>query len=275
MHSLSKLKALWELPSTERSVTIRSAVGRRARKFLDSAICSYVAPRLNRSTSIPYSIGYKPDSHCEFSGIPCYSRLFELWTSGTATNNCGDMARFYAIYQNVDHVLSENVPGDIVELGVYKGNSAALLATLARKHERHTFLFDTFSGFDCRDLVGSDANPAVQFEDATLEAVESLVGKEAVTYIKGFFPQSTIQIEMPTEIAVAHIDCDLYQPMRAGLEVFFPRISLGGLLILHDYSSGAWPGTTRAVNEFFASRAEKPVLIPDKSGTAMVRKMRS
>jgi hypothetical protein len=200
--------------------------------------------------------------------------MFELWISGNKTNNCGDIARFYAIYQNVSHVLSENVPGDIVELGVYKGNSAAILATLARESGRQTYLFDTFSGFDSRDLLGIDAGQPVQFVDTALAAVESLVGTESVTYVKGFFPQSIVQIEMPTQIAVAHIDCDLYEPMKAGLEVFYPRIASSGLLILHDYSSGAWPGATRAINEFFANRAEKPVLIPDKSGTAIVRKTR-
>jgi hypothetical protein len=274
-YSLSKLKALRGLPRTERSAVIRSAIGRRVRNLIDGAVCSQIGPLLNRSTLIPYLIGYKPDSHYEFDSIPHYSRLFELWTSGNVTNNCGDIARFYAIYQNVRHVLSENVPGDIVELGVYKGNSAAILAAIGRERGRRTFLFDTFSGFDDRDLVGIDAGRrGVQFLDTTLEAVERLVGTESVTYVKGFFPQSIVQIEMPTQIAVAHIDCDLYEPMKAGLEIFYPKIAAGGLIILHDYSSGQWPGTTRAIDEFFANRPEKPVLIPDKSGTAMVRKTR-
>jgi hypothetical protein len=199
--------------------------------------------------------------------------LFKLWIRGNTINNCGDIARFYAIYQNVRHVLSENVPGDIVELGVYKGNSAAILARLAREYGRHTYLFDTFSGFDSRDLVGIDALRAVQFGDITLKTVERLVGTDSVTYVKGYFPKSIDKFEMPAQIAVAHIDCDLYEPVKAGLESFYPRIASGGLLILHDYSSGQWPGAMRATDEFFANRAEKPVLIPDKSGTAIVRKM--
>src|SRR5215472_12260990 len=90
MQYFSKLKTLMELPNAERSAKIRRAVGRRTRRFLDAAMYSYIAPRLNRSTFARYSIGYKPDSHCDFGRIPNYSQLFKLWTTGNMTNNCGD-----------------------------------------------------------------------------------------------------------------------------------------------------------------------------------------
>jgi hypothetical protein len=61
--------------------------------------------------------------------------------------------------------------------------------------------------------------------------------------------------------------------VKAALECFYPRVSPGGILLLHDYSSGHWPGVRQAVDEFFQKLPEKPILIPDKSGTAIVRKM--
>jgi hypothetical protein len=91
-------------------------------------------------------------------------------------------------------------------------------------------------------------------------------------YVQGFFPESMTKIRMPDRISVVHIDCDLYQPMKAGLELFYPRLSPGGLMLLHDYTSGHWPGIHQAIDEFFAKTVEKPVLAPDKSGTAIVRK---
>jgi hypothetical protein len=92
-----------------------------------------------------------------------------------------------------------------------------LLATLGRRQKRHVYLFDTFSGFDSRDLRGSDGARPILFTDTSLDEVRNLVGTANVTYVPGFFPDSTSQIKLPEQIAVAHIDCDLYEPMRAGL----------------------------------------------------------
>jgi Macrocin-O-methyltransferase (TylF) len=273
MRAYANLKTLLALPRNERRKKLGRALSRRARTTLNHFVFSYFAPRLNHSRIFPYLLSYRPDSHIEFDGIPKYAQFLEWWLRGNTLNNSGDMARFYALYQNVRHVLSTGVPGDLVELGVYKGNSAAMLAALGREWGRRTFLFDTFTGFDARDLKGIDSNQHVQFTETSLEAVQRLVGTDSVTYVKGFFPQSLDQIEIPQPIAVVHIDCDLYDPMKAGLEIFYPRMSPGGLLMLHDYSSGHWPGATRAIDEFFENRPEKPVLLPGKSGTAVVRKI--
>jgi hypothetical protein len=232
-----------------------------------------IARAVNRVTGSSYSLIYRPDSHVAFDRVADYDELYRKWTFGNERNNSGDLSRFYSLYQNVSHIFEENVPGDIVELGVFKGNSAAVLAYLGRKHGRTTYLFDTFSGFDARDLTGADDGRHVEFADTSLEAVKTLVGNDRVVYVKGFFPESTAEVALPGTIAVAHIDCDLRAPMSAGLELFYPRLAPGGLFILHDYSSGYWPGAKDAIDEFFATRPEKPVLMPDKSGTAIVRKI--
>jgi hypothetical protein len=122
-----------------------------------------------------------------------------------------------------------------------------------------------------------DSEQHIHFTDTSLAGVQKLVGTESVTYVQGFFPESArnINITMPQTVAVAHIDCDLYAPMKAGLEWFYPRLSPGGITLLHDYSSGHWPGATQAVDEFFKHLPDKPILAPDKSGTAIVRKASS
>ena len=94
-----------------------------------------------------------------------------------------------------------------------------------------------------------------------------------MTYVPGFFPESVKGVALPERLALAHIDCDLYEPMKAALESFYPRLSRGGLLIMHDYASGHWQGATRAVDEFFADKPEKPVIMPDKSGSAVIRRV--
>lgn len=57
-------------------------------------------------------------------------------------------------------------------------------------------------------------------------------------------------------------------------EFFYPRLATGGMLILHDYSSGTWAGAAKAVDEVSAATGEFISLWPDKSGTAILRKSR-
>jgi hypothetical protein len=193
-----------------------------------------IARAINRAAGSSYSLVFRPDSHTAFDTVSGYDELYRKWTFGNERNNSGDLSRFYTIYQNVSHIFEENVPGDIVELGVFKGNSAAVLAYLGRKHGRTTYLFDTFSGFDARDLKGADHGRHVEFADTTMEAVKALVGGDRVVYVKGFFPESAAQIAMPETIAVAHIDCDLRAPMSAGLEMFYPRLAPQNPLVEND-----------------------------------------
>jgi len=72
---------------------------------------------------------------------------------------------------------------------------------------------------------------------------------------------------------LVHLDCDLYAPFQAALRYFYPRLVSGGFLILHDYANAHWKGAEKAVDEFFADKPEKVIPIPDKSGTAVLRKI--
>jgi hypothetical protein len=267
-----KLEAVLRMPADERNSRIKRAFKSRWQLYTSKVIYSTFGYWLNRRRS-RYIFEFRPDSHYEFSKFDDYNALLDIWLAGNRHMNCGDLARFYALCLNLKQVLDDGVPGDLVELGVYKGNSAGMLAAFARRHHRRVFLFDTFEGFDQRDLRGLDSNRVVQFQDTSLSAVQALVGTDSVTYAQGFFPESASKITMPERIAVAHIDCDLYEPMKAGLEYFYPLLSPGGIMLLHDYSSGHWPGATRAIDEFVRNIPEKPVLLPDKSGTAVIRKL--
>lgn len=215
-------------------------------------------------------LAYYPDS---FSQLPDFRSLYNRWIRGNKVNNNGDASRFIALLLNLRLLEADNVPGEFAELGVWKGNSAALLADFSTRMGRRLFLFDTFSGFDERDLVGVDSASQKLFADTSIAYVKETVQQvHDVTYLPGFFPETlTAEVEQST-FALVHIDCDLYSPMKAALEFFYPRLSKGGMLILHDYSSGVWEGGTQAIDEFRAATGEFLCLWPDKSGTAMIRK---
>ena len=220
--------------------------------------------------SIPSYLAYYPDSLPSFADL---GGLYRRWIRGNKVNNNGDAARFMALLLNLRQLENEGIPGDFAELGVWKGNSAAVLAEFAARSQRRLFLFDTFSGFDLRDLVGQDQEHAKKFADTSLDYVRETVGHaDRTTYLKGFFPETVTDEVRQASFALVHIDCDLYAPMKAALEFFYPRMPGGGMLILHDYNSGTWAGGTQAIDEFRAATGEFVSLWPDKSGTAMIRK---
>jgi hypothetical protein len=190
--------------------------------------------------------------------------------------NQGDTARFFFFCLVFDQLAKEGLPGDLAELGVYKGNTATLLAAMARKLGRTAYLLDTFEGFDAADLKGVDdgIDPRA-FGDTSLEAVRALVGEDNARYIKGYFPQTATQLPEDGRYCLVHIDCDLYAPIRSALEYFYPRVVPGGFLIIHDYSSLCWDGADKAVDEFFADKIESPAPLPDSAGSVVVRKAKS
>ena len=149
--------------------------------------------------------------------------------------NRGDMARFYSFSLAFDQIVKEALPGDLAELGVWKGNTASLLATMARRLGRTAYLLDTFEGFSDRDLHGIDAGgkPGV-FSDTSLAEVRALVGDENVRFVKGYFPDTTSQLPDDAAFCLVHLDCDLYAPMMTALQYFYPRLVAGGFLIVHD-----------------------------------------
>jgi TolA-binding protein len=222
-----------------------------------------------------FYLSFRPDSDIKFKNHPEFGELLPKWISGNEVNNGGDLVRFYALILNIKQALEENVIGQFAELGVYRGNSAAVLAHYARRSGRCLYLFDTFAGFDTRDISGIDAGTPQMFANTSVDLVRHLVGEESTIYISGYFPDSIPSDLKSKQFAVVHIDCDLHEPFKVALEFFYPRLSDGGSLILHDYSSSRFSGAKKAVDDFLKNIPERLVLWPDKSGTAVIRKNRS
>lgn len=229
--------------------------------------------KLKRRYTAPTYVSYHPDSSYIAQLHPEFNELIEKWLYENRVNNGGDIGRLYSLMLNIKQVLNDRVSGNFAELGVWRGNSAAVLAHYAAKAGREVFLFDTFQGFDARDLEAIDAQKIKTFADTSVALVKKNVGHDPIVkYIVGYFPESLTEEAKVSTYAFVHIDCDLYKPMRDALEFFYPRISPGGMLFMHDYSSGYWEGAKKAIDEFCVKTSESVILLPDKSGTAVIRK---
>ena len=231
----------------------------------------HAPPRVLQKDEKTY-VAYRPDSDVIFARHPEMAQLSEKWVKNNELNNAGDLPRLYALIMNIKQIFDDNVAGDIAELGVYRGNSAAILAHYAREHNRTVLLFDTFEGFDGRDLVGVDKSKDIEFADTSIKDVRDIVGEESVRFVQGRFPQSIPPDLHASQFCLVHIDCDLYGPAKRALEFFYPRLSPGGLIIVHDYNNPHWEGIKRAIDEYCQWIPERPIVLGDKCGTAMLRK---
>jgi Macrocin-O-methyltransferase (TylF) len=219
-------------------------------------------------------LAYQPDSHNTFNAHPEFNDLFKKFISHNKLNNAGDVIRLWSLILNIKQVLAENIDGDLAELGVWRGNTAAILAFYASQYSREVFLFDTYQGFDKKDLEGIDANQEIKFHDTSLSLVKKIIGNESSCchFIQGYFPDSLKDKMISGKFAIVSLDCDLYEPMKEGLNYFYPLMDKGALFLLHDYSSMSWAGAKKAIDEFCVKYNERIILMPDKSGSAFIRK---
>jgi len=136
-------------------------------------------------------------------------------------------------------------------------------------------LFDTFKGFDERDTNHQEENSRASIGgwEVSLNNVKKYIGEsELVEFFPGYFPDTTLGIPKSNNYALVHLDADLYKPQLSGLEYFYPKMSKGGVIIIHDCNNEYF-GSKKALDEFFIDKPEVPILIPDKSGSAIVIKI--
>ena len=121
------------------------------------------------------------------------------------------------------------IPGAVAELGVYRGEFAAELNRLFP--ERRLYLFDTFEGFDERDLRIERENhysrpDQGKFQHTSMEAVHRMLPyPDRAIFRKGYFPETACGVE--DTFALVSLDADLYQPMYEGLKFFLPENDQG------------------------------------------------
>lgn len=180
-----------------------------------------------------------------------------------------DKVRFDAFWFQIGRIDKEGVPGVFAEVGVYKGESARIFKSLAPGRPLH--LFDSFAGFPAADLAGETGEAATytteNFCDTSVASVLARIGNaEGVVVHEGYFPDTAKGFDLP--VAFVNLDADLYRPTRAALDFFYPLLSPGGVIMVHDYNE-KWPGIIRAVDEFAATVPETPVFLSDTEGTVL------
>ena len=186
--------------------------------------------------------------------------------------------RFLSLYQSVNYIYKNDISGDLVECGVFRGGSAMMMSyamqefDVNKKKNKKLWLYDTFEGM---------ANPSEHDENIlSQKAISQLkkikkeenkkdiwafssmnyvnrnilktgIAKKNIVYVKGLV-ENTLQEKKPSEISLLRLDTDFYESTKIELEKLYPLLTKGGILIVDDY--GHWKGCKKAVNEFFRDK---------------------
>lgn len=186
--------------------------------------------------------------------------------------------RMWAVIQSMRLIAQKNVQGDIVECGVWRGGNVLLFSLMLKKLsiKKDIWAYDTFEGMP--DPTSADVNfqgvdsmsmlagaPKVSSKKkgniwcyAPLDEVKANIlahvdDIQNIRFVKGKVEETLDHEEnLPKKISLLRLDTDWYEGTKKGLEVLYPRLVSGGVLILDDY--GYWKGARRAFDEYFAGK---------------------
>ncbi len=181
------------------------------------------------------------------------------------------VANHWAIIQSLKHIKKNNIDGELVECGVYKGGNIILYKKIIEQIgiNKKIFAYDTFEGmikpgeYD-KDLKGVSAletfkkyhSSKVPWCYSSIDEVKENIGKfnlnaeKDFIFIKGKVEETLKEKKnLPEKISLLRLDTDFYESTKIELEVLFPKLQPGGILIIDDY--GHWKGSKKAVDEYF------------------------
>jgi O-methyltransferase len=172
-----------------------------------------------------------------------------------------------------EEIYANSVKGNVAEVGVYKGQFAKYLNRVFP--DRKLYLFDTFTGFDEKDVsveVNNEYSSGKQdFSDTSVEAVlGKMDNRENCIIKKGWFPESLGGLE--DNFCFVSLDADLYKPIYDGLVYFYPRLSKGGYIFIHDYNNKNYEGSKQAVRQYCRENNIGYVPMSDTWGSAIIVK---
>ena len=203
------------------------------------------------------------------------------------------VARLVNTLKACKYVVQNNIPGDFVECGVWRGGHGILAKKIFERmgSSKKVWMFDTFEGMaeptehdvnaktKEKALIkyqGKNKGTHVDWCYASLEDVKkccqvSGIDINSINFIKGDVCNTLNDpANRPDNIAVLRLDTDWYKSTKAELEWLYPNLSNSGVLIIDDY--GHWQGSRKAVDEYFANSEYKPLFnVVDYTGRSAIK----
>ena len=201
--------------------------------------------------------------------------LYDDCKEFTATS----IERMFALYEATRYVVDNDVPGDFVECGVYRGGSVMMMARTLRSlgaTDRTLWLYDTFAGMtepDARDVTAEGVDGHAEWSTLQRDGYNAWVysplgevqrnlrstgyPEQRLRFVQGKV-EETLPAQAPTQIALLRLDTDWFASTYHELVHLYPRLVDHGVLIVDDY--GQWLGSREAVDTYFAEAGHRPLL---------------
>lgn len=170
------------------------------------------------------------------------------------------MARLDSLQNQIEDVLRRRVPGDLIECGAWRGGATMLMRAVLKAYgvtNRKVWVADSFEGLpapspDKYPADTGDLHHTIDYLAVSLEKVKdnfASVGllDEQVTFLKGWFKDSLPSAKID-RLAILRVDGDMYESTMEALTFMYPKLSLGGYVIIDDV--GALSGCRKAVDDF-------------------------
>lgn len=207
--------------------------------------------------------------------LPDFNTPFEYENNFYLSSDVNRMAKVMAHYDLFKKTV--NLPGAIVECGVFKGTSfvrfAAFRELLCNPSAKKMIGFDAFGEFPetnfqedlaSRDKFISDSGEEGIGLEQLMEVLAHKKADKNVELIKGnvcdTIPEYLAK-HPDLRISFLNIDVDVYEPTKACLELLFDRVVKGGVILLDDYAS-IFPGANKAVEDFLRDTDYVPQRLP-------------
>ena len=200
--------------------------------------------------------------------LPDFSKAFDYENNFYLSCDTSRMAKLAAHYELFK--MAQETPGDIAECGVFKGVALvrfAMLQKLFGEMPKKVIGFDTFGAFPETNFEG-DKGPREKFindagaESITVEQLQQVLEHKQlqndVELIAGDITKSVPEYadsHPDMQFSLINLDVDIYEPSVTVLEYLYPKLQIGGVLILDDYER--FPGETKAIDDYFKDQDVK------------------
>jgi O-methyltransferase len=187
--------------------------------------------------------------------------------------NTTDPVRYGAIILALDRIKSENIGGNIAEAGVWRGDTSKFIHEIMP--DKKMYLFDTFEGFPKEEKM---AKGNKDFKNTSENVVlKKLHNSKNVVIRKGYFPKTAVGLENE-KFCFVMLDVDLVKSTLNGLEFFYPKMSKGGYIFIHDCvrnedNTFRGRGILETISLFLKNKPEKIIEIPDAYHSIIIRKI--
>ena len=155
-----------------------------------------------------------------------------------------------------------DISGDFVEMGCYKGDTSLLLAEIVKASEKKLWIYDSFEGLPEKKEVDKSVM-GVLFRGGELAVTKREVKQRFLranlpvpVIKKAWFSDLTFK-DMPEEISFSFLDGDFYESIKDSIKLVAPKMSDGGVMVVHDYTNPALPGVKRAVDEWMQGKSHQ------------------